>query len=325
MLLNCGICFSIELTKSRRNNMVKLNIELPEGYLNKEERDGYLVTTETKQLWAVLLDILCQIDTICKKHDIQYFLCGGTLLGAVRHKGFIPWDDDLDIMMKRNDYNRFCEIAPSELKNPYFFQSERTDPGHLLRHAKIRNSNTTGMFKSFAQKGYNINQGIFVDVFPLDNLPDDENERKRYYDELYKVWGKVWKHSAFKNRHVRFELLENIKINFENSILDIFGMSDYYNSMFEKLAGKYKDAITKECCLILGHLTPKGLKNTHKWETKDYEQFTITQFEFLQLPIPLNYDAQLTTLYGDWHKIVMGATSHGELIIDVDKPYSYYK
>ena len=101
--------------------MVDLKIQLPEGFLKEEERDGFLVTSEVKELWAVLLDILMQIDAICKNNGIEYFLCGGTLLGAVRHKGFIPWDDDLDIMMKRNDYNRFCEIAPFALQQPYFF------------------------------------------------------------------------------------------------------------------------------------------------------------------------------------------------------------
>lgn len=305
--------------------MVDLKIQLPKDYLKEEERDGYLVTSEVKQFWAVLLDILVQIDTVCKKHNIQYFLCGGTLLGAVRHRGFIPWDDDLDVMMKRNDYNRFCEVAPIELHQPYFFQTEKTDPGHLLRHAKVRNSNTTGMFKSFAGKGYKINQGIFVDVFPMDNLPDDMNERKKYYDDLFKLWGKVWKLSAFKNRGVRFGTLENLKLYGENLLLSLTGKQDIYNAQFEKLAGKYKDVSTEDCCLILGHLTPKGLKNTHLWKTKDYLQFTTAPFEFLEMPIPVNYDAQLTTLYGDWHKIVMGETSHGELIVDIDKPYTYYK
>ncbi len=304
--------------------MVNLKIQLPEGYLNEEVREGYLVTKDVKMLWAVMLDILVQIDSICKNYNIQYFLCGGTLLGAVRHKGFIPWDDDLDVMMKRNDYNRFCEIAPQELQSPYFFQSEKTDPGHLLRHAKIRNSNTTGMFKSFAEKGYTINQGIFVDVFPLDNLPDDPEERIEYYDNLYKLWGKVWKLSAYKNRHIRYGFIENLKNSFINSILSLWGKQDYYNEKFECLAGKYKDTQTKECCLYVGHLTPNGLKKTHLWQTKDYESFTTAQFEFLQLPIPVNYDAHLTTLYGDWHKIVMGKNSHGELIVDVDNPYTKY-
>lgn len=305
--------------------MVDLEIQLPEGYLNEEERDGFFVTSEVKELWAVLLDILIQIDNICKKHNIQYFLCGGTLLGAVRHHGFIPWDDDLDVMMKRNDYNRFCEVAPLELQQPYFFQTEKTDPGHLLRHAKVRNSNTTGMFKSFAGKGYKINQGIFVDVFPMDNLPNDMNERSRFYEDLYKLWGDVWKLSAYKNRGVRFNFLENIKLEITNLLMELVGKRDYYNSLFERLAGKYKDVSTEDCCLILGHLTPKGLRNTHIWKTKDYDQFTTVPFEFLNLPIPVNYDAQLTTLYGDWHKIVMGDNSHGELIIDVNKPYFFYR
>lgn len=304
--------------------MVKLSIEIPEGYLNEEERDGYLVTRETKQLWAVLLDILCQIDKVCKKYNIEYFLCGGTLLGAVRHGGFIPWDDDLDVMMKRNDYNRFCEIAPTEFKEPYFFQTEKTDPGHLLRHAKIRNSNTTGMFKSFVHKKFKINQGIFVDVFPLDNLPDDKGERECYYDDLYKLWGKVWKLSAYKNRGVRFGRIENAKICGMNYLLSLLGKQNYYNEKFEKLAGKYKDIRTDDCCLFLGHLTPKGLKKTHLWKTNDYKSITTVPFEFLAAPIPVNYDAQLTTLYGDWHKIVIGENSHGELIVDVNNSYISY-
>lgn len=304
--------------------MVDLNIQLPEGYLREEVRDGFLVTAQTKQLWAVLLDILAQIDAICKKYDIQYFLCGGTLLGAIRHKGFIPWDDDLDVMMKRNDYNRFCEVAPKELRHPYFFQTEKTDPGHLLRHAKVRNSNTTGMFKAFAHKGYAVNQGIFVDVFPLDNLPDNPQEREHFYKALYRLWGKVWTLSAYKNRGVRYGFWKNVSVSFQNWLLAICGKQDYYNAKFEKLAGKYKDVDTKECCLFVGHLTPQGLKNTHLWQTKDYERFSEAGFEFLTAPIPTNYDAQLTTLYGDWHKCVRGGTSHGDLIIDVDRSYLNY-
>ena len=150
-------------------------------------------------------------------------------------------------------------------------------------------------------------------------------EREKYYDELFRLWGKVWKLSAYKNRGIRYGALENIRIGGTNWLLNILGEQNYFNAQFEKLAGKYKDQNTEDCCLYVGHLTQKGLKNTHLWKTKDYTQITTAPFEFLELPIPVNYEAQLTTLYGNWKKFVVGNNSHGELIIDLDKPYDYYK
>ncbi len=82
--------------------------------LEEEIRDGYKVTAEMKKLWSVQMDILEQIDKICKKHNITYYADGGTLLGAVRHKGFIPWDDDLDVQMYRDDLEKFCKVAKEE-------------------------------------------------------------------------------------------------------------------------------------------------------------------------------------------------------------------
>ena len=84
-------------------------------YFEDEVRDGFFVPSEIKRAWAAELEVLSEIDKICKKHKIQYFADWGTLLATVRHEGFIPWDDDLDIVMKREDYRRFMEIAQTEL------------------------------------------------------------------------------------------------------------------------------------------------------------------------------------------------------------------
>lgn len=111
------------------------------------------------------LDLLKEVDRICKKHDIPYFLAFGTALGAVRHKGFIPWDDDVDVLMKYPDYLRFQEVCKTELPPHLFYQDWQTDPAYYLPWAKIRNSRTTSLVPEMAD--YPINWGVCVDIFPL--------------------------------------------------------------------------------------------------------------------------------------------------------------
>lgn len=303
--------------------MIDISITLPSNFLEEEVRDGYLVTPKTKELWAIQLDLLSQVVSLCDAYGIQYFLCGGTLLGAIRHKGYIPWDDDLDIMMTRNNYNKFCEIAAQKLKYPYFIQTEKTDPGCLYRFAKIRNSMTTGIEnKPYYQNNKRINQGIFIDVFCLDKIPDDQVDRNKYFNDLYKIWGKVWQIGAYESHFIQLGFWEDMKMRARLFIMKLTGNRNYYNSKFEKLAGKYKDDDTKECCHIAGALRKEAVVDKrYLWSCNDYESFKESYFEFLKLSIPVEYEHQLKALYGDWHKPVMGQNSHGELIVDTDKSY----
>lgn len=128
--------------------MVGLKIKLPKHFLEGETRCGYYISPEMKKVWAIELDLLAEFMRICDIHHLKYWADGGTLLGAVRHKGFIPWDDDIDIIMMRDDFDKLCKFGPQEFKYPYFFQTEETDPGSARGHVQIRNSETTGMLKS---------------------------------------------------------------------------------------------------------------------------------------------------------------------------------
>lgn len=129
-----------------------------------------------KQVQAIELEILLEVDRICRKHRISYFLDSGTALGAVRHKGFIPWDDDIDIGMLRDDYERFLSVAQEEMGQDYFLQTYRTD-GTPIMFAKVRKTGTT--FVEFRLRKFPINHGLFIDIFPYDYLPQE---------------GDVWKH-----------------------------------------------------------------------------------------------------------------------------------
>ena len=128
-----------------------MKLEIPDSFYEEEERCGYVVSAHMKKVWAVELDLLYQLQQVCEKYGIQYYGSGGTILGAERHKGMIPWDDDIDIMMLRDQYDLLCSHA-DEFEEPYFFQTFDTDEGYFRGHAQLRNSNTTGVLVDEAKK-----------------------------------------------------------------------------------------------------------------------------------------------------------------------------
>ncbi len=144
---------------------------------------------ELEKVQSLALTILKEVHRVCIENNIPYFIIGGTALGAVRHKGFIPWDDDIDIGMMREDYNKFIRISPEKLGSKYFLQHFSTEPATPFYFAKVRMNNT--LFVEEYCKDLPIHQGIFLDIFPYDNIPDDlkirENHRKKvsYYSELF--------------------------------------------------------------------------------------------------------------------------------------------
>ena len=124
-------------------------------FLQEEVDHDFLVDENRKKLWAVMLDMIAEFDKVCKKYGFSYYMIYGALLGAVRHKGFIPWDDDFDVAMPRNDYERFIRLS-DEFKHPYFLQTPYTDPGYYYSFAKIRNSNTTGVVEMFEYSKFGL-------------------------------------------------------------------------------------------------------------------------------------------------------------------------
>lgn len=127
----------------------------------------YLTQEELNKLHHVLLEMMCSFDAVCKKNDIQYFLGGGTLLGAVRHGGFIPWDDDVDLMMTRENYDKLCSLPKEAFPPELFLQTFETDPAYHGDMAKIRLSGTT-YATEFSSNFPQMHQGVFIDIFAHD-------------------------------------------------------------------------------------------------------------------------------------------------------------
>lgn len=138
-----------------------------------------IMNEELRRLQLTQLEILKVIDALCRKHRIHYSLYAGTLLGAVRHQGFIPWDDDLDIFLTRHEYNRFIKLWLDEQPEGYLIQNKELDPNFTQSFTKIRKDHTA-FLQDEAERG-KYHTGIFVDVFPIDRVPEKRIQRAFFF------------------------------------------------------------------------------------------------------------------------------------------------
>ena len=307
--------------------MEKLKLDIPAGFFEGEERCGYYVSPEMKKVWAVELDLLNEFMTVCNRYNIHYFVAAGTLLGAARHKGFIPWDDDIDVFMKRSEYMKFLKIARSGVfKEPYFWQDHITDPSYLGGPTRLRNSNTTVMGPRYIEDKHGIrteHYGIFLDVIPLDNLPDDIEARNEWMARIQKLARMAWDLRMFTHRGLFRDRKDLEWLDFW------FNLTNSPNQLFEiydELLGETAYSDTKYSCLYYYYFKDP----IDKWcfVNADLNDFCWMPFEMLTVPVPTNYDAVLTKMYGDWHQFVRGGTQHeicdNPLSFDTDHPYTYY-
>ena len=151
-----------------------------------EVKAYHMTDEERRKLQKVELEMLVEVDRVCRKHNINYSLDGGTLLGAVRHRGFIPWDDDIDLIMLREEYNKFRVACLNDLDQERFFlQDYTTDPYYRWGYAKIRRNNT--QFIRLGQERCKQHTGIFIDIFVVDNVPDHPLLRKLHLQACYLI------------------------------------------------------------------------------------------------------------------------------------------
>ena len=265
-----------------------------------------------KQLHNVEVEILDEIVRICEKHNLHYYLVGGTLLGAARHKGFIPWDDDFDIMLKLDDYNKFIKACQEDLDSKkYFVQTLETDPNYYLSFGKIRNIQTTLIEQN--NRFENMVNGVYVDVFPLVGYP--EGKFKKTILEINRAFALSANRNIINNKF----LYSVFKL-----ILKIFGKANIIKYCTKQCI-KYK---CEDCDKIIsvfdGDGVQIGLTSNSILGTPNY-----VKFEDIELPIPQDYDSYLKNLYGDYMKIPskeqIDFKTHTPYILDLNHSYEEYK
>ena len=238
------------------------------------------------QMKEIQLSILKTLDTFCKEHGIQYFLSGGTLLGAIRHKGFIPWDDDIDLAMSRPDYERFL----SEFSDPrYKVYSLKTSQKCRFPFAKICDTKTSVLEGSYKKKA---EFGLNIDIFPLDVAPDDATvlrkmiKHSRFYQQLLKV--KLSRLSS------QWTFSQNFGIAVGRVFLAPFSTT-FLSSKIDSIAKSYSDHKTKNMgCMVWGY------KEREILDTTVFASSVLVEFEKLVFPAPVGYHTYLSSLYGDY-------------------------
>lgn len=248
--------------------------------LNKEE---------LRKLQLIELELLKEFDRICRKHNIRYTLTGGTLLGAVRHGGFIPWDDDADVAMLRSEYNKFREVCKVELKDKYYFQDMKTTPGYRWGYGKLRKRDT--IFLRENQEHMPYEQGVFMDIFPRDAVPDKWLTRKLHKFEcfctrkiLWSSVGKIADKRWYMNKW--FALVEKI-------------VGDRVYKIYDSLVEKSSDTSTK----LVRNLTFPVPNNRDGYERSGYEESIELEFEGCKFLVNSNYEKWLEQEFGDYMEL----------------------
>lgn len=269
--------------------------KFPEEYFKGEEREGFYVEEMMKRAWAAQIEVLEMIDVICKKYSIEYFADWGTLLGAVRHKGFVPWDDDVDITMKRADYNRFIAVANKELPKGCFLHSIYTDENYNELFARVVNSHQVNYTEEHLRHWHGCPYIVGVDIFPLDNLPKDEEE-ERIQCNLLKILLQLlkdfWAKKQDKENIIKqVEKMCGVTIdrtkNIKNQLLRVV---DSVRQIYDEDGGDYTQ------------LTQYIFVNRYRIPQQCYSDAVRLPFETIEVPVPKDYDTVLRKMYGDYQK-----------------------
>ena len=290
--------------------MIELDTTLfPPSFFEEEERKGEIISPDLKRVWAVQLNLALLFDNICKKYGLTYYMDFGTILGAVREKGFIPWDIDMDFCMMRDDYMKLLEVAPNEMPEYCTFQPDFLGADCV----KIRDDRTTCIY--VPKLDSSISQGIFIDVAPLDDVTDGPD-----FPDIAPM-----QHELLIIMHNPTLLPDYLRAR---------GQSAFPMDMLNELIHTDPKEVRKifyDFCLahsgkssLVANLYSYihwGGKRRREW----YDGVVYLPFEQFEFPAPRDYDSMLRAQYGDNYMTPYKRQSDVEnMLFDTELPYTHY-
>lgn len=283
-----------------------------QSFLEDEVRLGFYIPSSIKQAWAAELEVLDAIDRVCTECNIKYFADWGTLLGAIRHGGFIPWDDDLDLVMLREDYDLFLKKAPSLLPQGYTIHTFRNEEGFKEFHAVVINTEHARFDEEHFKTFHGFPYMCGIDIFVLDYVyPNEEDENRRVDETLFLIsladgiLAKRFTPETVKAGLAKAELI------CKTSFTDIKDSKKLWIKLYEEAEKKCAE-VTSSQSDILTQMVPWGLKKqtVRRYNVSDYSSFVRVPFEYTTIPVPLFYDKLLSKRYGNYMSIVKNAGAH---------------
>lgn len=284
-------------------------MQFPHTYFEDEVREGFYITGMMKRAWAAQLEALEEIDKVCRKHNIRWFADCGTLLGAIRHGGYVPWDDDFDICMLRSDYIKFNEVAKDELPEGYVILNLNNEDEHYFEYlTRVSNGHRLNFGKEYLEKYHDCPFAAGVDVFPIDYVSDDEEEEEERKalatlvmaaaDEIDEDNGNA---DNYKDVLSQIEEFCDVKIDYSRCIrLQLYQTAEKILSMYAYKGGKHV-ALMPYWIFYGNHLYP----------SEYFEKTIMVPFENVMLPVPAAYEGVLRIEYGDYMKLVKTGGVHG--------------
>ena len=274
----------------------KINVGLLFSYIKYDKINMFVEVgskmkkLDLKGLKRVQVEILDVVNEFCKKHNINYWLDCGTLIGAVRHHGYIPWDDDIDIGMLRDDYNKFMTLFNAE-NDRYKFNSIENNNDYLIAFGKVEDTRTA-LYEPNKEEG--IKLCINIDVFVYDNAPDDEVKLAKMFRkrDLYlklrfaQLYPNYYDKKSLKKRIMRFFLKGYL----------LFLPKNYYTKKIIKNSKRYLNCNTKR----VGNFSSVS---KFVGDKKIFNDFVMVKFEGKEYPAPVGYDEWLKNIYGDYMKL----------------------
>ena len=273
------------------------------SYFEDDVIEGFYVPSLIKKSWAAQIELLCDIDKVCKKYGIKYFAEWGTLLGAVRHGGFIPWDDDLDICMKRADYMKFLSFAKDELPKEYYFLNYyNTDYYEML--TRLVNTTRLPLSSEMMDKFHGFPFNVGIDIFVLDNLAPSKREQDIHKKQVELIYQIINTYDYLTQEQIKEQL--ELLVDFTDSKKkdDYYTKRDLY-LIADQICSQYQEQASDELAMI-----PLWVENGISYKKSYYEDCFYLPFENIEVPVPIAYNAILKQKYGNYLDVNRSGGAH---------------